>query len=407
VKLPQILTKLAEEIDASGGRLYAVGGWVRDQVLGRDSKDVDCEVHGIELEHLTSILETHGQVNYVGKSFGVFKLATREGVFDISLPRTDFSVDSVTPDPFLGIERAVLRRDLRCNALMWDPISSELIDLVGGLEDIEEKRLRAVDQNRFGEDSLRVLRAARFSATLGFCPDEDLYRLCRDTPISDQPVERIWGELRRILLARNPVKGLDAIAKCGALAVVLPEIVGVERTELSSALQRAVVRRDGLLKESGRLCVMLAVLLHPLSTVERRRFFERYKLDRSSGIPVRRIVSALPDVLPVSVPPTDSQIRYLAECCDFDWAFSVAWAWQPMLDWDAGFKRASQLGVLDGPLEKLLSGKDLLALGLQQSPEMGVMMAAVRKAQLDGVLTTRAEALRWIQQSFDEESKGA
>ncbi len=63
--------------------------------------------------------------------------------------------------------------------------------------------------------------------------------------------------------------------------------------------------------------------------------------------------------------------------------------------------------MLDGPLEKLLAGKDLLSLGLKQSPEMGVMMAAVRKAQLDGVLTTRAEALQWIQQIFDEESNGA
>ena len=407
MKLPQILTNLAVEVDASGGRLYAVGGWVRDQIMGRDSKDVDCEVHGVELEQLAAILEGYGQVNYVGKSFGVFKLCTSQGVFDISLPRTDFSAESVEPDPYLGIERAVLRRDLRCNAVMWDPLSSDLIDFVGGREDIEKKCLRAVDPSRFGADSLRVLRAARFSATLGFRPDESLRVLCRNTSISDQPVERVWGELRRILLSPNPVIGLDSIDEFGALSVVLPEMEAVDRVELSSALQRGVIRRDALRKDSGRLCVMLCVLLQPLSVRDRSLFFERYKVERSAGIPVRRIALGLADVLPISVPPTDTQIRNLAECCDFEWALSVAWAWQDGLDWRSAWQRASELNVLNGPLAKLLSGKDLLSLGLEQGPEMGVMMAAVRKAQLDGVLSTREQALGWIQKRLDEESKGA
>jgi hypothetical protein len=396
VKLPQILIELAEVVEDKGGRLYAVGGWVRDQLLGISSKDVDCEIHGLQAGQVEALLKVRGQVNFVGRAFGVFKLSSREGIFDIALPRVDLSADAARPEPHLGLLRACERRDFRCNALLYDPLTDEIIDLVEGRADIQNKQLRVVDPTRFGEDPLRALRAMRFSASLGFSPDDVLVDLCRGMDLSAEPVERVWGELKRTLLSAEPGRGLQALVDFQKLDSVLPELETIGVPALAAALRRAVVYRDKLSDQSGAIVVMLAVLLQTVPPAQRSALLARFKIIRPGGVPVRKITLALAGRLPLNTPPTDSVLRHLSELAPMAWILAVASALEPQLNHGNLEKKCEDLGLMGGPLPSLLKGQDLQDAGISPGPEMGKTILALRKVQLDGVLSSRDQALNWL-----------
>src|SRR5207247_8379745 len=125
---------------------------------------------------------------------------------------------TVSGDPSMTVEEAARRRDFTINAMLCDPLTGELIDPHGGLEDLRAKRLRAVDAASFGEDSLRVLRAMQFAARFEFSIDPATVALCRTIPLDDLPSERIWGEFEKLLLrSRRPSIGLQAGLDLGVI----------------------------------------------------------------------------------------------------------------------------------------------------------------------------------------------
>src|SRR5438309_7012507 len=129
--------QIAEAVKAAGGRALVVGGWVRDRLMGRDSKDLDLEVYRLAPDDLRSILESFGRVETVGESFQVYKL----GDIDVSLPRRESKAGrghrgfEVSGDPAMTIEDAARRRDFTINAIAWDPLADEYLDPFGGRED--------------------------------------------------------------------------------------------------------------------------------------------------------------------------------------------------------------------------------------------------------------------------------
>src|SRR3954454_20676535 len=122
--------EIARAVRDAGGRALIVGGWVRDQLMGIASKDVDIEVFGLDAERLRAILETFGTVNTVGESFTVYKI----GDIDVSLPRRESKTGrghkgfTVTGDPSMTIEDAARRRDFTVNAISWDPLTGDYLD---------------------------------------------------------------------------------------------------------------------------------------------------------------------------------------------------------------------------------------------------------------------------------------
>src|SRR5688572_31175136 len=148
-------TAIARSVREAGGRALVVGGWVRDRLLGRPSKDIDIEVFGIGAAELRALLEGFGHVNTVGESFTVYKVRD----LDVSIPRRESKVGrghrgfEVTGDPHLSVEEAARRRDFTINAISWDPLSGEYLDPHGARADLERRVLRAVDPRTFGEDS--------------------------------------------------------------------------------------------------------------------------------------------------------------------------------------------------------------------------------------------------------------
>ncbi|MCA8961962.1 MAG: HD domain-containing protein [Planctomycetes bacterium] len=212
----------AEAIRAAGGRAVVVGGFVRDALLGIESKDVDLEVYHLDMDTLESVLRGFGEVITVGRAFGVLLV---KGIdIDVSVPRRDNKVGRTHRDfrcefdPDMSFEEAARRRDLTINAIGLDPLSGERLDPHGGVEDLRAGRLRATDAGTFSEDPLRALRVAQFLARFEMTPDERLRALCSEADLDDLPGERIWDEFRKLLLkARRPSLGLEFLRTTGLL----------------------------------------------------------------------------------------------------------------------------------------------------------------------------------------------
>ena len=188
-------------------KCYVVGGAVRDRLLGIECKDYDMECFGISVEDFEQAMADLGAQG-VGKSFFVYKYND----LDIALPRTEekvgkghraFAVRLASKE-----EEASRRRDFTVNALMYDIEKEVIVDFWGGLEDLQTKVLRVVDEKTFTEDSLRVLRAMQFSARFGFKIEEKSCRLSQNIPLDDLPKERIFSEFEKMFKGRYLHYGL-------------------------------------------------------------------------------------------------------------------------------------------------------------------------------------------------------
>src|SRR5438270_1332366 len=226
--VPEKILELAEAVHDAGGRALLVGGCVRDELMGRQPKDWDVEVYGIEPSRLKEMLDRFGEVNVVGEAFTVYKIGAH---LDISLPRREHQTGRghrafiVEGDPTMSLEDATSRRDFTINAILKDPLTGEVIDPFHGHEDLRAQILPAVSPKTFGEDSLRVLRAAQFAARFEFDIDEQTVDLCRSIDLSDLPAERIWGEIEKLLVrAPRPSTGFDWLRKLGASDQLFPEL---------------------------------------------------------------------------------------------------------------------------------------------------------------------------------------
>src|SRR5260221_14148982 len=182
-------TDIAAAVRDAGGRALIVGGWVRDRLLGRDSKDIDIEVFGIDADRLRRMLGAFGRVETVGESFQVYKT----GDIDVSLPRRESKSGrghrgfDITGDPSMRLEDAARRRDFTINAIAWDPLTNEYLDPFDGRVDLARRVLRVVDPKTFADDSLRVLRAVQFAARFNLTLEQDTREICRAIPLDDLP----------------------------------------------------------------------------------------------------------------------------------------------------------------------------------------------------------------------------
>lgn len=237
VRDQEMAGKIAGLVAEKGGKAYFVGGYVRDALLGIENKDIDIEVHGISHSDLAQILDSLGQRITIGESFGIFNL--KGYALDIAMPRKEEARGqghrdfAIFVDPFIGTEAAARRRDFTINALMQDVLTGRIVDHFGGQEDLRCGILRHVNDDSFGEDPLRVLRAAQFAARFEFSVAEETVQLCRQVDLRHLPGERIEGELKKALLkAAKPSGFFKVLRQMDQLDVWFPELkalIGVEQ----------------------------------------------------------------------------------------------------------------------------------------------------------------------------------
>ena len=311
----QMALEVARLVAQRGGHTYYVGGYVRDALLHRENKDIDIEIHGIPARDLEAILDQLGQRIAIGQSFGIFNLKGYS--LDIALPRKEDARGQghrdfdIFVDPFIGTESAARRRDFTCNALMQDVLTGEIVDHFGGQRDLEAGILRHVCDVSFGEDPLRVLRAAQFAARFDFTVAEETIRICQKMDLSALSRERIDGELKKALLqAKRPSVFFQVLRQMDQLDVWFPELkalIGVPQNPVYHAEGDVWIHTMMVLDEAAALrhraenpyWFMLAALTHDFGkavcTEEKNGVLHAYDHE-TKGLPLvetflRRITS--------------------------------------------------------------------------------------------------------------------
>jgi tRNA nucleotidyltransferase (CCA-adding enzyme) len=464
--------QLCRSAQEAGGRALLVGGWVRDFVRAAGAKeggasalsvDYDIEVFGLEPATLRSLIEAQGKVDAVGEAFTVYKVRLRDReqkkslVVDVSLPRRESKTGRghrgfvVEGDPWMSVEEAARRRDFTINAIMYDPLTDEILDPYGGREDLARGVIRVVDPSTFVEDSLRVLRAMQFAARFEYSIDPGTVALCRAIDLSDLPAERIWAEVEKWLLqSRRPSIGLWAARDLGIAEKLWPEIYALIDCpqDPHSHPEGDVFIHTGMVLDEARkliddlprpkqIVVMLAALGHdfakPRTTkIEDGRikarghedlgvaladqFLERLKLFTFDHYDAR--IQTLAIVRLHAIPHqwfktresiTDGMFRRLALEVEPDLLYRVARAdclgragdFSPEAE-EWFIDRARALGVEERPPAPLLMGRHLLDLGLTPGPRIGKITQAVYELQLDGEVATLEDAIAAARNIIEE-----
>jgi tRNA nucleotidyltransferase/poly(A) polymerase len=199
LKVPKDVLEMNSLFKKAGHQLYVVGGAVRDALLGISPKDWDLATDA-KPEKIKQILHKY-KFKEIGEAFGiVFIIAPSGNEYELATFREDVTAGR-RPDAvkFSTINKDVLRRDLTINALFYDIDKQEIVDLVGGVKDLETKNIRTVGTalDRFGEDALRKLRAIRFAARIGGKIDKDIHNaLIEDNSLPQVSFPRIHDEFK-------------------------------------------------------------------------------------------------------------------------------------------------------------------------------------------------------------------
>lgn len=275
------------------GRIYEVGGAVRDYLLDRkvSVKDRDYLVTGIPYDRLTTILENHGRVDLVGASFGVIKFTQfinrKSFTFDITLPRREHSTGvghkqfEVGFDPDLAVGEDLRRRDFTINAMAMALDDNELVDSVGGRKDLQDRLIRTVYQKSFEDDPLRMLRAVQFAARFDFRIETDTFaQLKRHAElVATVSQERIAEELNKLLvLAARPSEGFRLMQESGLLKVILPELEGCVGVDQPGGFHKYDVFEHTMQILDAcpaRLRLRMAGLFHDICKPQHKRLVEK------------------------------------------------------------------------------------------------------------------------------------
>jgi tRNA nucleotidyltransferase (CCA-adding enzyme) len=425
-----------------------VGGFVRDSLLGVESKDIDIEVYGLPLDQIEIILRMYRwRFDSVGKSFGVIKV---DNEIDISVPRKENKTGaghkgfSVEPDPNMSVEKAASRRDFTMNSMAMD-IDGNIIDPFGGQEALKHKMLRHTS-DAFVEDPLRVMRAMQFSARFSMEIDPETIKLCRDMlpHKSELPKERIWEEWKKWALKGEwPGLGLSILIDMGWADPEIQSLVDIPQDlewhpegdvfihtcHTVNAATHIADREQ--LDDHNKLVLMFAALTHDFgkpSTTKMEderwrtrghceagvepaeRFLERIGaplgiieeikplvaehlihagIKNPSARAVRRLANRL----------APTSIEALGRLVEADHSGRPPLPkGNPLQVW---VDKAHELNVFSEKPKPILMGRHLVDLGVKPGKPMGVMLGRAFELQLDGKFDSVEDAKRWAMDNME------
>ena len=409
---------IAERLAAGGHRAWIVGGAVRDLALGRPVTDVDMATTATpdEIEGLFEATKP------VGRAFGTVLVPLGRIAVQLTTLRAEGAYsDGRHPDHVrfgTTVEEDAARRDFTCNALFLDPLDDTLLDPEGGLADLAAKRLRSVGDpmQRFGEDGLRLVRMARFAAALELEADPEVLEAARQSAANLDRIsrERILAELERIFGGPDPVRAIAILRACDLLGRSLPGLEELQPHDLDpdSAADLRLAALEQLGPAPG-LAAGLCVLVDPSPADPgarpgdfdaAMRVLERIKTSRET----RRLVSELwrlereaGALLSGALGSRARKLR-LVRCDAWPLAARLLAAWISARGEDPSALDALREFGTSVPREEqfppaLLGPADLEAQAIERGPLWGTLLAEAEERQLDGHMSTRAEALLWLE----------
>jgi poly(A) polymerase len=291
LELAPVVDELGSRFAAAGHEIALVGGPVRDILLGRGSKDLDftTSAHPDVIERLLSGWADH--VWDIGKAFGTIGSRKGEWVLEITTYRSEtYDPTSRKPEVAYGdsLEGDLARRDFAMNAMAVRLPSRQFVDPYGGITDVANKVIRTpgTPEDSFSDDPLRMMRAARFAAQLGFTPDPAV--VAAMTAMADRitivSAERVRDELEKLICADQPRIGLDLLVSTGLAKYVLPELpaLKLERDEHHrhkdvyqhslTVLDQAIDLESRLSVPTPDFVVRFAALIHDIGKPKTRKF---------------------------------------------------------------------------------------------------------------------------------------
>ncbi len=403
----------------------------------------------------------------VGAQFAVFKVGNFDISLPrkeskIGEKHTDFEV---TEDPFMQPESAARRRDFTINALMFDIKSNQLLDFFGGEEDLKNKVIRHIDDKTFVEDALRVYRASQFAARFGFTIAPETIKLASSMDLSQLPKERIFEEFNKLLLkSPKPSVGLEALDSMDVLRRYYPEFYVLHETEqrpdyhaegnvwnhilLTVDKATEIAKRFTDLKD--KQIIMYASLLHdigkPLVTKISDKGYPVQPGHEEAGVePAKKFLDKLTNesdivdnvlfivehhLMPASFHgdgASDSAFRkainkygmhklqLLSAVSEADVTGrlhrnedgTVINPGKEEIDWfnNKLEEVSKQFGVTEsGKVIPLITGNDLLGLGMKTGKELGNVLLDIKDKQENGVLTNKDEALKYVKEKYLQKS---
>lgn len=404
---------------------------MRDRLLGAEPHDYDIATSARPEE----VQKLFPKTVAVGAHFGVIVVLHDGHEFQVATFRSDGAyVDGRRPEGvvFSNPQMDAERRDFTINGLFFDPLKSEVIDYVGGRADLDARVLRAIGnaEHRFREDRLRMLRVVRFGATLGFEIEPETWKALLENVahIHEVSAERIREELVKMFLSPARVRAYDLLDQSGLMREVLPEVAAMKGCE-----QPPQFHPEGdvfthvrimleLLPETVSVPLVFGVLFHdigkpPTYSVDetgRIRFNGHDKVGaemtelimsrlRFSRAEIDATVSAVANHMifkDVQQMRLSKLKRFMArpgfteemELHRVDCQSSHG-----MLD-NLTFLQAKQMEFDNEPIipPPLITGRDLIVLGLKPGPRFSELLEAVKDRQLEGTLTSHEEAITWL-----------
>lgn len=410
--IPKRLIQIAEGIRDVGGKCYLVGGFVRDAMLERSSRDFDVEVYDIDQETLLGVLKKFGRPNLVGKAFGVVHLVTHGLELDFSFPRTESKIGEghrgflVETHLHLTFKEAARRRDFTLNAMGLSLPDLELSDPYNGKGDLEKKILRHVS-SAFAEDSLRILRGVQFASRFALSLAPETAELCRSLSLADLSSERIFEEFKKWLLKPGkPSLGLQAFLEMD-LGRFFPEIRPLNGSfeNLGSLLDSVSNELPNVPDLTSQEVLAFAALLSGAENVQEVNAF----LSRiTNEIHLLKRIPLLYQFVPSLLDHANAQsfdAEFLRRASVEQNGLFLAYLYlksTPLLANDMRsllaekFKTAAEnLGVFLNPPEPLLKGADLLQMGLKPGKRVGEILKEEFELQLQGKIDSREAALEF------------
>jgi tRNA nucleotidyltransferase (CCA-adding enzyme) len=458
ISLPSPLLPVIDHLIAKKCHPVVVGGYLRDTLLNLPSKDIDIEVFGIAaLDQLETLLLPFGKVNSVGRSFGVLKLRLGDLEIDFSLPRREEKIAKghkgfvVKLDGAISFTEAARRRDFTINAMGYDLAEGKLLDPFNGQGDLRAKRLDIVDSQTFIEDPLRLYRAVQLAARFELTASRQLLELAREMiskkMLDELPKERVFEELKKLLLkSRRPSIGFALMDAFGMLDYFpeLKALKGVpqdpEYHPEGDVWSHTMMVLDAVTELHGddaktNLRLSLAALCHDLGkadttvSVDGKICAPAHEI---TGLALTRTLlervtdekTLIESILPLvrhHLKPLQfykeradaAAIRRLANMVNIEELILLSKANFLGRSTDEAQKgeyragewlqeRAATLHVLHAPLKPLLQGRDLINAGFAPSKRFKEILQKAYDRQLDGEITSYDDALKWLEENFQE-----